>query len=623
MKSFSKIVIFGLLFSIAMLGQEESIKTIRFVIDSVKTLRNNDPAYAILLGKKMMEEADAIGYKKGKADLLDEIGVNYKKLADYDQALFHHKEALAIYEELNDSLGIAFALSNIGNVYRQLKEFESALLFYNNSLEMKKALKDEFQVSYTLNKIGMVQSEIGEYATAVINFEEVIRINEKLKNINLIGSGYNNLGTLELQRGGYKKARNYLTKAYRIYNELDNTFGNAEILYKLAELSYKTKNYSKAVSQSKKSIKLAETISSKLILVDNYKLLSEIYAKLINHKEAFIYQQKLSDIKDSIFNEEKTTRLNQYKTLYQIKQTENENTLLKVENQSQKKDLDLEKSFRNWLILFLTLIAIVLSLVVIQFRLNKKKNVEISLQNKKLEKLNDEMREVNETKDKLISIIGHDIRNPFSSVLGFSDLLYQDYENLTEEDKKRYIFKIYSSSQNLYNLLENILAWSRAQKDRISVTKKELALYIIVDEVYCHIEHMFQEKEIELEKKFTRELTLQADIFMLSAVITNVLSNAIKFSKRQSKITIEAYSEKDFTKIIISDEGIGMSDEKAAQLFSGAVNKSEMGTDLEKGIGIGLMICKDFVQVHNGTIEVKSKINEGTSIIISFPNKIQ
>lgn len=231
------------------------------------------------------------------------------------------------------------------------------------------------------------------------------------------------------------------------------------------------------------------------------------------------------------------------------------------------------------------------------------------------------LKELNTTKDKLFSIIGHDLKGPLNNILGFSELIDEGYEHLSREQIQKYNGLIYKLSKNVSELLENLLTWSRAQRQKLVNSPQNISLRFMVERCFNLLENHADHKQILLENNVPSEAVIFADEEMITTVIRNLISNSIKFTKSGGKISISAEQNNGSVITEISDTGIGIQKDKIKNLFKPDVNHSSIGTDGEKGTGLGLIICKDFVEKNYGKIWVESIPESGTSFFIALPDE--
>jgi len=227
-------------------------------------------------------------------------------------------------------------------------------------------------------------------------------------------------------------------------------------------------------------------------------------------------------------------------------------------------------------------------------------------------------------KDKFFSIIAHDLRSPFNGFLGLTQIMAEDVLFLTKGELQNIAISMRSSATNLYRLLENLLEWARIQQGLISFNPKKLELLPIVDEIIMMMMESAKRKEIEITANISADLTVYADIYILQTVIRNLVSNAVKFTRKGGVINVSANAKNDFgIEILVNDTGIGMSHKMVDNLFRLDVQTSRKGTEGELSTGLGLLLCKEFVEKHGGEIWVESEEGKGSSFHFTIPNKMK
>ncbi|MCB2221160.1 MAG: HAMP domain-containing histidine kinase [Bacteroidetes bacterium] len=235
----------------------------------------------------------------------------------------------------------------------------------------------------------------------------------------------------------------------------------------------------------------------------------------------------------------------------------------------------------------------------------------------------EELRLLNATKDKFFSIIAHDLKNPFNSLLGFSDLLMNDFESYDKAEIKRFIQIIHESSKHGFNLLENLLQWSRAQTGRIAFIPENLNIKDMIMGCIDLLQPIADKKQIKIYHDLPNDMAATGDIEMLSTVFRNLISNAIKFTPTQGRIKIKARKLSQRIEISVIDTGIGIPPEKIPDLFRIDKQVSSLGTSNEKGTGLGLILCKEFIDKHKGIIKVRSERKNGSEFKVFLPLQLQ
>lgn len=237
-----------------------------------------------------------------------------------------------------------------------------------------------------------------------------------------------------------------------------------------------------------------------------------------------------------------------------------------------------------------------------------------------LQKDNKQLKNLNTSKDKLFSIIAHDLKNQFHVVMGFSDVLLEEIQYLPPEKIQKFIQLINNASRNGNALLDNLLQWSRSQTGKLSFEPGSLNVHSITKELISLLEGDIIRKKIQLIQKIDPSINIFADENMLKTIMRNLISNAIKFTYIGGTITIGAIIKNNGTEITITDTGVGIAPEKIRELFEIRPHASTKGTFNECGTGLGLIICKEFTERHNGTIWVESIQGKGSQFKFSFPH---
>jgi len=237
----------------------------------------------------------------------------------------------------------------------------------------------------------------------------------------------------------------------------------------------------------------------------------------------------------------------------------------------------------------------------------------------KLTKLNEELKDLNINKDKFFSIIAHDLRGPFNNLLGFSKVLQDDLDILSKDEMREYSGYVYTSARNVYDLVENLLQWSRIQTGRMEYQPIKIDLY---EEIF-KITELFRSnaiaKKINLINEVNNNLFVFADQNMLHSVLQNLLSNAIKFTNSAGNIILKAESFDDFIEVSITDTGVGIKKDDIKKLFRIDIQFTNPGTENEEGTGLGLILCKELIEKNKGVISVESIYGKGSKFTFTIP----
>ena len=255
----------------------------------------------------------------------------------------------------------------------------------------------------------------------------------------------------------------------------------------------------------------------------------------------------------------------------------------------------------------------------------KQKAEEITAHKEEIEEKNTILEDNNAAKDKFLAIISHDLINPFNILIGFSDLLVESFDNGEDiDEQKSYARNIHQNINKTYNLLENLLLWARSQKDILEFNLVDENLYLLTKEVIDVFKLSADKKSINIINRVNKRTSVRADRNMLLTILRNLISNAIKFTPKDGKVIINAHTipesgQKGYVKISVKDSGRGMSPEMKAKLFNISKSISTKGTENEEGTGLGLILSKEFIDKHKGTITIDSEPGKGSTFVVALP----
>lgn len=249
----------------------------------------------------------------------------------------------------------------------------------------------------------------------------------------------------------------------------------------------------------------------------------------------------------------------------------------------------------------------------------EKRTRELLRFNEKLIESQNKLKKLNANKDRFFSIISHDLRNQFMSILGFTQMLKDIQSDFDKEEIILISNKLYKSTRNTFALLENLLEWSSLQRDTIEFIAENFNLKEVVDEVIVLLKERAVQKGIDLISNVNEDISIFADQNMIKTVLRNLISNALKFTSKNGSIFVEAETGDKTVNISVLDTGVGISEENIKELFRIDKKHSTNGTDGERGTGVGLILCKEFVEKNKGKIWVKSKIGHGSKFTFNLP----
>lgn len=595
---------------------------------------------AILYSLKVIELFDKIGKESDKISYLNYIGNSYYEMGQYKKALNYYFQELELRRKykvnpLNDDF-----LDKLAKVYTSLGQYDKAMDYYERALEIYKKESTDKNRTLTIaqyySKIGLIFYYKKDYDTSIEYYKKALNLINKAKDeVSLKGKSiiYNNLALAYKALGKVDKALETVRKSEQIINQIGKDSYEFLTLTSFAEIFSKLNRFTEAEKYLKDALERA-TNEDNISNIKNAKLLLyELYKKYDKYELALTAYLGYKNMTDSLLNLEMTDRLVEFQTVYEMEKRNQENSTLKLANRLQREKARLERQSFILASIFSFLVIMVL-LVLFYFRKRATNvlvvsNITIENQNARLLELNENLRKneftlrhSNTTKDKFISIIAHDLKNPMHSI-GFSaDLMINYYNNLNDEKKIDHLKGIYKTSNHAYDLLENLLHWARAQSKSMNYEPENLDLGEIIRSVVDLSFSSAENKKIEIVNNVIQNSTVYADKNMLDTVTRNLLSNSIKFTNENGKIEISLYTVEDYYIVEIKDNGVGIKDTTIDKLFKIEEQISTPGTMKESGTGLGLLLCKEFIDINRGDIWVESVYGVGTSFKFSIPKSI-
>ncbi|TBN01403.1 tetratricopeptide repeat protein [Hyunsoonleella flava] len=516
------------------------------------------------------------------------LGKAYYKLNAVDKSIEYNLKALDIQEQLNDSTGVSNSSLLLAELYSKSKEHRKAIEFYEKVLNSAKGKTDSIR-SNILPKLGGEYLEFNDYDTAAKYLIRGLTLNRRNKNETSLVTTLNNLGKLNLNQGRLRTAEQQLFEAGALAKKLNDTDE----------------------------------------LLKYYGLMKALDSTTRRFDRAFVWQRRYYHLKDSI-SESNVQSVSKIPEVAATDLSLNFDTKNTNPEPSTKISIDAEqedklRKFKLFFYILLGILAIVcVFLVLIYLKRNnslkyaqelEEKNLKIQLQNEAFVEQTQHLENVNNVKDKLFSIVSHDLKDSLSSINGFIDLLRDG--SLSREEFDNLIPELSENANNASLLLFNLLNWSKSQMQSLKPSPSLFDIQEVFEEKIKLVEQRLESKGIELVDHSLRDFAY-ADRSMIEIVIQNLLANALKFSKKGDKITVSNHISNGSCIISIADTGIGIPQHNLEKLFK-SNTYSTMGTNNEKGTGLGLSICKELVELNGGKIWVESTVNVGSTFYVQLP----
>lgn len=539
------------------------------------------------------------------------MGTIFRLNGLYDRAIEYIIKSKINYERAGFTEGDAWAAYLLGRIYADLKLPEKALEYFNESLgkyqEMAAKDGNNNGVAICFEQIGLLNLETGNLEEARNAINRVLDIHKQSGSEYGLSNAFMYLGKIEYYFQNYEKAENYLNEALEIKEKIEDMLSLPGIYEYIGLCRVARGEIEQGILDIEHGLDLALANDQVKIQLEIYSNLEKVYLNLNDLEKVIFYQKKQIETQEIILSGAANIKIDQLQAIYELDEKNNQIATLEKQNEINTLRIKQQKTYQMLMIagfLFVLIISVIIFSLYRKLRLN-----------------NRELNRINTTKDRLFSIIAHDLKGSVGSSLELSRIL-ADNDKMNEPlDQKKYFQLIYQSLNGSYNLLINLLEWALSQFQKIEYDPKILIFKDVVDDVRSQMLTLIQAKNIVIEIQAEDSQKVFADEGMLKTVLRNLLSNAKKFSNPGGKVILSAKQRNGFVEISVKDFGVGIDSEVIPHLFDLDFNNSTSGTLGENGTGLGLILVKEFVEKHGGKVWVESKAGSGSTFFYTLPDK--
>jgi len=663
------VVIFSTHFILAQSGKRERIESeikearaksnfnpkdtvyINLLNDLGKELRYYNMDSLLLISKEALALSEAIGYKKGKAVSLLEMGEYYSDRGNHEKGICQYKEALILAEELNhpdlvlrlknnlageygykgdyalalngylesielaqsvdDKLMLSILNENIANLYAAQKDYKQALDFFEIVKKINQGIGNDVTSAETMSNMASVYADMGKLDYAMFNINSSITVFEKHGITDWLAFAYEIKGKTYLNMKKYKWAIYWYNQSEMLHENLEDERGEIDLLNGMAEANLGLGKDKDSERYALRAFEISTKINFKEGTQKCAKTLYKINKNKKDYATALKFHEIFQKLSDTLSRNENKKSLTLLKT--------------KVEHEKQKLALMREnemalasqQNYVNAALAILLIFVVVTFLVHRGEKIQKKLNKALQVKAEELEKNEQELRGINETKDKLFSIIAHDLRGPIGAFQGLLKM-FKDKE-INQTEFLDFIPKLRMDIDHISFTLNNLLSWGQSQMNGATTRPQVIPLENIVEENINLLSEIATNKSIKITSQLTANTMAWSDANQIDIVIRNLISNALKFTPEDGMITVKATERHKHWEISVRDSGIGMDSETQAKIFEDDNNLSTYGTNNEKGTGLGLSLCKEMVEKNDGVIWVESQLRKGSTFFFTVP----
>ena len=612
-----------ILMVLAIIQLKVSAQVNTLAIDSLnkkaRSLIFSDFTQAIQLTETALRQSQEIKYVKGEATAYRNFATIYSRSFNFYYSLKFSKLSLKHFQQDGDSAGVADNYITLGHTFRRQNEHTTSYQYYLKATNIYKELNQPERLAVCLHSLGEAELALSMFDKAIENNKTAIKIFEESGDKAAIPGCYNVIAWAYLKMNDNPKAKEFFDRALALYTNTNADMPNEieiRILTGLATYYHEINQIEKEQELLFKAFQLAINYQAYYEAVQVSQSIS-LFRKehpQIAFPESFLQNHLMAT--DSLFHQLIRNHAGFSKIAMETIALETQNEKLAVTTQVQAAVIDKQSDRFVYLIIIAVLMVIILAITTISLKQIRNQSSELKSKSIKLQEALDQ-------RNKFFSIVAHDLRSPLTTLAVFSDLLAKRAEVLSTEELKKMGAELKESVTNTLKMTENLLTWARSQAEEHTIKKEKFDLGASIKLEIELLKEPAKEKLIEIHFQPAQHTWVEADKNQMAFVFRNLINNAIKFSKVESTISISISANKTEHIISIVDQGLGITQEKLNLLFQAGKKVTQLGTKGEKGTGLGLVLCKEFIQKNNGSIQIYSDgIGKGTTAIVKLPKII-
>ncbi|MEH6681305.1 MAG: tetratricopeptide repeat-containing sensor histidine kinase [Sediminicola sp.] len=574
-------------------------------------LNTGDIDKGIEFNNNAIEIAEATHSIDIKLKALNNLGVAYLYKDDYANAFATYTKAIDLAGIAGRKAELKNYKMNLGVVYSEINDHELAMKSYREGLDLCEGENDLFFSGKVYANIGFEYMSVKKYDLALENINEAIDIFTKVENLDWLAYAYETKGRINLHQNRYLTALYWYDKSELLHSKIEDNRGKIDLLNGKAQAHLGLHNYGLAQKYADEAMKKAEKIQSQIAIQNCSETLYKLAKATGDGNTALKYHETYTSIKDTLIKNKnsKIIAVHKIRMNYEMEKDK----LISDNNRALAKQ-------KNYIYLSSAALIIFILLSIVAFngrKASKRMTKRLQLQKRILLNRETELKEINGTKDKLFSIIGHDLRGPIGAIQSLLKL-FKDGD-LEREELWGFIPKIRNDIDHISFTLNNLLSWGQTQM-KGDVTKPSLvSLEGIVQDNLNLLHEIAETKSIKMINKLAFQTLIWSDGDQIDIVVRNLLSNALKFTPENGMVIIDAEEKTTYWLISVRDSGVGMDLETQEKIFNPNSTLTTYGTNNEKGTGLGLSLCKEMIEKNNGTLWVESAPRKGSCFYFTLP----
>ncbi|TAI48636.1 tetratricopeptide repeat-containing sensor histidine kinase [Flagellimonas allohymeniacidonis] len=562
--------------------------------------------------KKALRIAKKVGATKCELSIINGLGHDYAYMGNYAEALNIYLQGIDLAKQTENKHMLSILNENIAALYADQKDFKNALIFYDKVQTINQEIGNDIIKAETHSNMASLYKDAKNYELAMFNINNSINTFEKHKVYDWLAYAYEVKGSIYLEQKKYQWALYWYDQSSMLHtHQLDDDREKIQLMNGMANVYLGLDRDSLSMVFANEGFRLSKKIKSLQGLIDCSETLYKLHKKGNKSEAALSYLETFKKLSDSLSKDKNRQSLALLETKLEYQQEKQE---LIAANETA---LAKQRNYIYFSILAVLILCTVIFIIRRSENIQKKLNRELKEKSKVVSERETQLNEINRTKTKLLSIIGHDLRGPIGGLQGILKLFTQG--EISKTEFLSFIPKLRNDVENISFALNNLLSWGQTQLNGVVTKPKRIYMEKLVTGNIQLLSEVAAGKSIKIINQLPESVPIWADQNQIDIVVRNILSNAIKFTPEDGLITIEAQEKDRSWQIMIRDTGIGMNKEIQKKIFAESNNITTYGTNNERGTGLGLSLCKEMILKNRGQIWVESTLRKGSSFYFTLP----
>ena len=576
--------------------------------------------------KESEQLSEQLDYLAGAARAKENIGWIYYRKGRWQLAFEYSEKAYQLALEIKDKNQSARILNNMGALYYEQQNYQMAIKQFRAAYEIVAGTDDLYTQIRSLNNVAFNYSQIGVYDSALYYARKAIQTNEESGSPYLTSFSNRVIGDVYMARQEYDSAVMIFEKSLDMAREQGISTFKASVMHRLGNAYLELGRWKDAEEILLEGILLSANNNFRDELAKSHKYLAKVYEQRGEIALAYRHLKDYNLINDSLVDQSLRDRIALMQGMFQDNLEKSELELLKAQNQNQADRLVLVNRI-VWVVSIAGLLVFILGGWLYRLNRNVKKynkdlifqQQKIAEQNRALEQKSLQLEKINQTKNKLFSILGHDLRGPIGSVKGLIDLTLEG--SISQEEFMEILNTLKKDVDSVHFTLTNTLKWSLAQMEGFKVNPVQVDVNELIESNIQLLAQQIHAKSLKINNEMPNDLILTIDKDLIEVITRNILSNAVKFSPEFGEINIHFQHTREDVLWCVEDQGKGMNQEEIENILAldYTITKSKPGTKKEKGSGLGLQVCKEFARLSNGSLTIASQAGSGSKVCLRLP----